>query len=248
MALQLLRLVDQIRTLWLNARIKVLAASFHGPRTSSCDRLNTSFTVSSGRTFPKNGSSNLPIEFERLHEHVRVGDFAGQKVMQCLLGTLIIACLDERLVSLSSARFSRNVRPKVADNVAALLDVSGRPTAALAVQKVRAATLDLEQRSVVNGRLVKLFGMLRNQFADHFEMAEFLDRDILEHVTDASILDVERLHPILQGGSQFAGGPSKLLKKIGNWAAGCQAWINALQGADGAYRRIDWNQRACFGF
>ena len=190
----------------------------------------------------------LAHRVERLHEHVRVGDFAGQKVMQCLLGTLIIACLDERLVSLSSARFSRNVRPKVADNVAALLDVSGRPTAALAVQKVRAATLDLEQRSVVNGRLVKLFGMLRNQFADHFEMAEFLDRDILEHVTDASILDVERLHPILQGGSQFAGGPSKLLKKIGNWAAGCQAWINALQGADGAYRRIDWNQRACFGF
>ena len=37
-------------------------SSFQGPRTSSsCERLNTSLTVSSGGMFPKYGSSNLPI-------------------------------------------------------------------------------------------------------------------------------------------------------------------------------------------
>jgi hypothetical protein len=98
----------------------------------------------------------LAHRVERLHEHVCVGDFAGQKVVQSLLGPFVIAGLKERLVSLSGARFSRNVRPKVADNVAALLDVGGRPTAALTIQEVRAATLDLEQWSVVNGRLVAI--------------------------------------------------------------------------------------------
>src|SRR5271154_5561376 len=134
--------------------------------------------------------------------------------MQCLLGPLVIACVDERLVSLSSARFSRNVRPKVADNVAAFLDVGRRSAAALTIQEVGAAPLDLEQRSVVNGRLVELAGMLRNQLADHFEMAEFLDRDVLEHVADAGVFDVKRLHPILQSRGQFARGSSELLKKV----------------------------------
>ena len=56
--------------------------------------------------------------------------------------------------------------------------------------------------------------MLRDELADHFEMTEFLDRDVLKHVSDAGVLDVKRLHPILQRGGQFAGGASKLLKEI----------------------------------
>ena len=70
--------------------------------------------------------------------------------------------------------------------------------------------------------------MLRNQLANHFEMAEFLDRDILEHVADASILDVERLYPILQGRCQFTRGPSKLLKKVGAKASVGDANIDGL--------------------
>jgi hypothetical protein len=46
-------------------------------------------------------------------------------------------------------------------------------------------------------------------------MTEFLDGNVLKHVPDASILDVKRLHPILQRGGQFPGGASKLLEKIG---------------------------------
>ena len=62
--------------------------------------------------------------------------------------------------------------------------------------------------------LISLAGMLRDQFADHFEVAEFLDRDVLKHVADAGVLDVERLHPILQGRGQFAGRAAELLQEI----------------------------------
>ena len=63
-------------------------------------------------------------------------------------------------------------------------------------------------------RLIQLARMLRDQLAHHFEMTELLDGDVLEHVPDESIFDVERLHPILQRRSQFSGGPSKLLEEI----------------------------------
>jgi hypothetical protein len=68
----------------------------------------------------------------------------------------------------------------------------------LAVQEVRAAAFEHEQRSVVQGGLVKLACMLRGQLANHFEMTEFLDGDVLKHVPDVDIFDVKRLHPILQ--------------------------------------------------
>jgi hypothetical protein len=42
-------------------------------------------------------------------------------------------------------------------------------------------------------------GVLRDQLSHHFKVAKLLDRDVLKHVADAGVLDVERLHPILQG-------------------------------------------------
>jgi hypothetical protein len=39
--------------------------------------------------------------------------------------------------------------------------------------------------------------MLRDQLADHLEMAKFLHRDVLQHVANTGILDVEGLHPVL---------------------------------------------------
>ena len=38
--------------------------------------------------------------------------------------------------------------------------------------------------------------------------------DVLKHVTDAGILDVKRLNPILKRRGQFARGASKLLEEI----------------------------------
>ena len=66
----------------------------------------------------------------------------------------------------------------------------------------------------MHGGLVKLARMLGDQLSDHFEMTEFLDGDVLEHVPDAGVLDVKRLHPILQRRGQFPGGASKLLEEI----------------------------------
>ena len=79
---------------------------------------------------------------------------------------------------------------------------------------MRAAAFDLEQRGIVHGSLIKLARLLRDQFADHFEMTEFLDRDVLKHVPDAGVLDVKRLNPILKRRGQFARGASKRHRQV----------------------------------
>jgi hypothetical protein len=66
----------------------------------------------------------------------------------------------------------------------------------------------------VYGGLVELAGVLRYQLSHHFKVAELLDRDVLKHVADAGVLDVERLYPILQGRGKFAGGSAELLQEI----------------------------------
>src|ERR1700733_10102723 len=79
-------------------------SSFHGPRTSSsCERLNTSLTVSSGGMLLKERIIQLAHGVQRLHEHIRVGNLAGEKVVQCLLGAFVVAGLDQSLVSLAGA-------------------------------------------------------------------------------------------------------------------------------------------------
>src|ERR1700733_11102297 len=115
----------------------------------------------------------------------------------------------------------------MADNIATFLDGGCCPTAALAVEEVRATGLEFEQRSVVDGGLIKFARMLRDQLANHFEMTEFLDRDVLKHVPDAGILDVERLHPILQRRGQFPGRSSKLLEEI---CAKAGVWSSNIDG------------------
>ena len=70
--------------------------------------------------------------------------------------------------------------------------------------------------------------MLGNKFADHFQMAEFLDRDVLKHVADAGVLDVKRLNPILQRRGEFARSPSELLEKICPEAGVRPAHVNRL--------------------
>ena len=56
--------------------------------------------------------------------------------------------------------------------------------------------------------------MLRDQLSNHLKVAELLDRDVLQHVADAGVLDVERLHPILQGSRKFASSSAELLQEI----------------------------------
>ena len=58
--------------------------------------------------------------------------------------------------------------------------------------------------------------MLGNKLADHLKMAELLHRDVLQHIADAGILDVEGLHPILERCGQFAGCAPELLKQQGS--------------------------------
>ena len=57
--------------------------------------------------------------------------------------------------------------------------------------------------------------MLRDQFTNHLEMAEFLHRDVLQHIADAGILDVEGLHPVLQCRSELACRAAELLQQEG---------------------------------
>ena len=47
---------------------------------------------------------------QRLHEHIGVGDLAREEMVQGLLGALVVAGLDQRLVGLAGAGFGRDVR------------------------------------------------------------------------------------------------------------------------------------------
>src|SRR5271166_6635992 len=57
--------------------------------------------------------------------------------------------------------------------------------------------------------------MLGDQFPDHFEVAEFLNGDILKHIADGRILNVKGLDPVLKGGCQFTCGAAELFEQIG---------------------------------
>src|SRR6185437_6270572 len=77
--------------------------------------------------------------------------------------------------------------------------------------------------------LVNLAGMLRDQLSNHLKMAELLHRDVLQHVANTRVLDVEGLHPVLQCRSQLAGRTSKLLQEKGSKT---RIWFANLDGLD----------------
>jgi len=56
--------------------------------------------------------------------------------------------------------------------------------------------------------------VLGDQFADHFEVAELLDCDVLQHVANSCILYMEELHPILQGSGQLPRRAAELFEQI----------------------------------
>ena len=58
-----------------------------------------------------------------------------------------------------------------------------------------AAAFQPEQRCIVDRRLVNLAGVLRDKLSHHLKMAELLNRDVLQHVANARILNMEGLHP-----------------------------------------------------
>jgi hypothetical protein len=76
---------------------------------------------------------------------------------------------------------------------------------------MRAAAFQPEQRRIIDRRLINLARVLRDELADHLEMAELLHRDVLQHITNACILNVEGLHPVLQRRSELACCAAELL-------------------------------------
>ena len=64
------------------------------------------------------------------------------------------------------------------------------------------------------GGLVEFAGVLRDQLSHHLKVAELLDRDVLKHVTDAGVLDVETIAPNIAGPPSVAGGSAELLQEI----------------------------------
>ena len=51
----------------------------------------------------------LTHRVQRFHKHSRVGDLAGQQMRQRLNGALVVTRLDQRLIGLTCAGFSRDV-------------------------------------------------------------------------------------------------------------------------------------------
>ena len=114
------------------------------------------------------------------------------------LGAWILAVIDQGFISLTRARFGGNVGAQIADDISAFVDIGGRPGLPAAINEMRTHAFEREQRRGINIRLIDVLRVLRDELADHFEVAELFKRDILEHVTDGGILDMEGLNPILQ--------------------------------------------------
>ena len=76
-------------------------------------------------------------------------------------GALVVTRFDEGLVSLPGTSLRCDICAQVAYHVAALIDVSGSPATSLAVEKMRSAAFDLEQRSIINSRLIHLTRVLK---------------------------------------------------------------------------------------
>ena len=80
------------------------------------------------------------------------------------------------------------------------------------------------------GGLVEFAGVLRDQLSNHLKVAELLDRDVLQHVADAGILDMEGLHPILQCRGELASGAGSS-RKVPKRASGLPTltgWISSF--------------------
>src|ERR1700729_1313293 len=122
-----------------------------------------------------------------------MSNFTCEEMYQSLPGPIVVAGIDQSLVGLASTGFGCDVRSEITYDVSALVDVGGCPATALTVEKMRTSAFNLKDRSLVDVGLIHLAGVLRDELADHFEMTEFFDRDILQHIAYAGILDMERL-------------------------------------------------------
>ena len=68
-----------------------------------------------------------------------------------LFRVFVGASFYERFIGLARADFGGNVGAKVTHDIAPSLDLGRGPTASLAVQKVRSAALQFEERGIENG-------------------------------------------------------------------------------------------------
>ena len=118
-------------------------------------------------------------------------DLARQQMRQRLDRTFIFRSLDQRLIGLPRTSFGGDVRAQIPHDIAAFIDVGRGPGRAVAVDEMRPDTFHGKQRRLIHLRLVHPGRMLRDQLADHFEMVEFLDRDVLQHVPDRRVGDVK---------------------------------------------------------
>ena len=55
--------------------------------------------------------------------------------------------------------------------------------------------------------------MLLDHSPDHLEMAELLESDVMQHVADRLVLDMEGLGPIGQRSAELAGSAAELLQQ-----------------------------------
>jgi hypothetical protein len=55
--------------------------------------------------------------------------------------------------------------------------------------------------------------MLCDELSNHFEVAEFLDRNVLQHIADAGILNMEGLDPVLESCGEFASCSPELFEQ-----------------------------------
>ena len=156
----------------------------------------------------------MPSELECFHEHLGMRYFAGQQEGQCFRAALIGRELDQRLVGLPSACLGGDVGAQIADYIAALVDISRGPGLSAAVHQMRPHAAHCKQRAAISAVPgIAFLGVLLDHSPDHLEMAELFESNVMQHVADGLVLDVEGLGPIGQRGAELAGSAAELLQQ-----------------------------------
>ena len=167
---------------------------------------------------------------ERLLERLLMRDLARHQEAQRVLDAGIVGDADQPLVDDLGAALGGEVGAQVAGRIAARIDVGGGPRharrvgerwaaaeqdglgVAVAARRQRAIELGLLHRRLAELRLHALV-QHGDDRADHLKVAEFLGRDVEQHVLAPGIVLGQPLREVAHRGGEFPVGSAELLEQ-----------------------------------
>ena len=146
-----------------------------------------------------------------------MGNLARRKMAQRLTRAFVRRNPDQRFIRGERPGLGRDVRAQITHHAGAFVHITRIPGRALRIHQMRTVAAHGKQRAVERlllRALLGALGVLLDHQRHHFQMAELLGGDVLQHVADALVLGVEGLGEVGQRRRQFAGRAAELLEQL----------------------------------